>query len=105
MKVTVFAKKKTSKEGKPFITYVGRLTKKDGDVISAQVRFREECGSPKADDCPMIIEFDKANANLSAETYTREDTGEEAVSYKLWIKAWKASAEVYRDDSLDDFAD
>lgn len=105
MKITVFAKKKTSREGKPFITYVGKLHKKDGSEITAQVKFREECGSPKADECPCNIEFFKENANLSSETYVREDSGEEAIAYKLWVSDWIMSEDIYRDTSLDDFAD
>lgn len=103
MKITVFAKKKTTMDGKPFVAYVAKLTKKDGGEITASVRFREECGAPKLDDCPCNIEFDKKNANLSQQSYVREDTGEDALSYKLWINAWELSKEVYVDHSLDDF--
>lgn len=103
MKTTIFAKKKTTREGKPFIAYVAKLARKDGSTITASVRFREECGSPKADICPCIIEFPKDKANLSETTYTREDTGEDAVAYKLWVSEWKLSEEVYEDHSLDDF--
>lgn len=103
MLVTVFAKKKTTKDGKPFVAYVAKLTKKDGSEITAGVRFREECGAPQLAECPLNIEFDKADANMSTRTYVREDTGEDATAYTLWISGWTRSAEVYADHSLDDF--
>lgn len=103
MKTTIFAKKKTSRDGKPFIAYVAKLRRTDGTELTASVRFREECGAPNANACPMNIEFPKDKANLSTETYTREDTGEDATAYKLWISDWKESPEKYVDHSLDDF--
>ena len=66
-------------------------------------KFREDCGQPKAEDCPMIIEFDKTDANIAERTYTREDTGDDAVAYTLWISNWKKSSEEYVDHSMDDF--
>lgn len=103
MKVTVFGKKKTTNEGKSFTAYVAKLQRKDGSELTASVKFREECGQPKLEECPMNIEFEKKYANLAERTYTREDTGEDAKSYTLWISAWKPSKEAYVDHSLDDF--
>lgn len=103
MKVTVFGKKKTSRDGKSFIAYVARLTRKDGSELTASVKFREDCGAPKLEDCPMNIEFAKGDANLASRTYVREDTGEEGTAYTLWVSRWDPSAEVYVDHSLDDF--
>lgn len=103
MKVTVFAKNKQTTDGKKFIIYIARLTKKDGSEISVRVYFNEASGRPNKDECPMTIEINKKDANLSTETYTREDTGEEAVAYKLWVNAWKKAKEEFVDHSLDDF--
>lgn len=103
MKVTVFGKKKTSKDGKSFVAYVAKLNRKDGSTLTASVKFREDCGAPRLEDCPVNIEFDKASANLATRTYVREDTGEEGTSYTLWVSNWKESEEVYMDHSLDDF--
>lgn len=104
MKATIFAKKKKTKEGRTFTAYVTRLTNKaTGSEVSMAVKFREDCGQPKPEECPMIIEFDKNKANRTERTYTREDTGEDAVAYTLWISEWKKSNEVYVDHSLDDF--
>ena len=52
MQVTIFAKKRNTKEGKVFYTYLTKLTKKDGTEVTASVKFRDECGSPKPDHCP-----------------------------------------------------
>lgn len=106
MKVLVFAKKRQTKEGKQFTAYVSRLTKKDGEEITTGVKFREECGSPKAEECPCYIEIDKANANLTTkkmEITTEDGEIKEVESKTLWVSKWKMSNEKYVDTSLDDF--
>ena len=102
MKTTIFAKKKVTKEGKPFIVYVGKLMKKDGKLQTVTVKFREECGAPKEDQCPCNIEFDKADGNLADRTYI-DNEGNERTAYTLWLSAWKFSDEPYVDHSLDEF--
>lgn len=106
MKVLVFAKKRQTKDGKNFTAYVSRLTKKDGEEITTGVKFREECGSPKAEECPCYIEIDKANANLTTkkmEITTEDGEIKEVESKTLWVSKWKTSTEKYVDTSLDDF--
>ena len=107
MKVAIFAKKRTTKDGKPFTSFVSKLTKKGGEEVAVTVKFREDCGSPKDTDCPMYIEVDKSHANLSARTVevTDPETNEirEVTSRTLWISAWTPSPEKYVDHSLDDF--
>lgn len=103
MEITVFAKKRTSSDGKPFTSYLARLIKKTGEAITCKVKFREECGQPKAEECPLNITFDKRDANIDSKVYQKEDTGEDAISYTLWVSAWKRSENVYEDHSLDDF--
>lgn len=103
MEITVFAKKRKTKEGKAFTSYLTKLIKKStGEIITATVKFREECGAPKSETCPCNIIIDKKNANLSSREFEREDTGEMATSYSLWISAWEKGSE-YIDKSLDDF--
>lgn len=102
MEITVFAKKRRTSEGKEFPSFIATLTRKDGSAQTVQVKFREDCGTPKADKCPMNIKFDKRDANLSSRDYTREDTGEVATSYTLWVNKWVEGAP-YIDKSLDDF--
>lgn len=102
MKITVFAKRRTTKEGKKFYTYLSKLTKKDGTEITASVRFNEG-ESPKTEFCPMIIEVDKTKCNLSTRKITNEETGEIRTNYTLWVKDWKKSDEEWVDHSMDDF--
>lgn len=103
MKVSVFAKKKQTKEGKNFTAYIGKLEKKDGTTITASIRFREECGSPKVEECPCNIEFDKKDGNLVVSVYTDQETGLDRNSYTLWIQNWEMSKTPYEDHSLDEF--
>ena len=65
MKLTVFAKKRTTTEGKRFYIYLTQLTRKeDGEHVTVQVKFPEGF-APKYDDCPINIIVEKDKANLS----------------------------------------
>lgn len=101
MKITIFAKKRTTEQGKTFYNYLSTLTRKDGTTQTVQVKFRDEAGQPKPEKCPMNITFDKAAANIAAEEYDTQN-GERKISYKLWISEWK-EGDKYIDHSLDDF--
>lgn len=103
MKITVFAKKRTTRSGKEFYSFLTKLPKKDGtgDVFMT-VHFRDECGAPKPEDCPLNIEVEKVNANISSKLFNREDTGEPYMSYNLWVSKW-TPGEPYVDTSLDEF--
>lgn len=104
MKLVIFAKKCESRDGKKFYRYLTTLTDKQGNEYPAQVKFREACGSPRADKCPMYIIVSKQDANLNTREYTKEDTGEIRQSRTLWVSAWTDGGE-YIDTSLDDFED
>ena len=104
MNLTIFAKKRTSSEGKTFYTYLTTLTKKSGEELRCAVKFRQDCGSPRGEECPMNIIVPKAGANLSVEKYTDEETGELLESARLWVNEWK-KGEAYVDHSLDEFED
>ncbi len=101
MEFTVFAKKRTMTDGKSFTSYLARLQRKDGSMQTVQVKFREECGAPKLEDCPMNVIIDKENANLVTKDYV-DKQGNTSTSHTLWVSAWKQGAE-YIDTSLDDF--
>lgn len=99
--ITIFAKKRQSKDGKKtFTSYLTTLTKKDGTTETMGVKFREEAGEPK--ECPCNIIVNKDDANISKRTYIREDTGEAAEAKTLWVTAWKKGS-AYVDHSLDDY--
>lgn len=102
MEITIFAKKRKTKDGKSFYSYLTTLTRKNGENLTTQVKFREDCGSPKADLCPMNIVVEKGKANLSSKDFIREDTGETCKSFTLWVSEWAKGSE-YIDTSLDDF--
>ncbi len=102
MELTIFAKKKTTNEGKTFFAYLSTLTRKDGTKQSVQVKFRESCGAPKPELCPLNIKIDKTKANLSSREFVREDSGETITSFTLWVSAWENGAP-YVDHSLDEF--
>ena len=101
MQITLFARKRTTKEGKPFATFITTLTRKDGTQLTAQVKFKEDCGQPKPEKCPMNIVFEKTDGNLAKRTYT-DSMGDEKEAFTLWISAWK-EGDPYVDKSLDDF--
>ena len=103
MLITIFAKAAQTKEGRKFYRYISTLTNKNtGEEKTVAVKFRESCGAPDASKCPMNIMFNKGDANLSKRNYTREDTGEIADSYTLWVSNWAMGPE-YVDTSLDDY--
>lgn len=101
MEISIFAKKRQTKEGKTFYTYLTTLTNRDGVSVSAQVKFRESCAQPKPESCPRNIVFDKRDGNLSVREFTNEK-GETVVSRTLWISAWDEGSP-YEDHSLDDY--
>lgn len=110
MELTIFAKKCTTKEGKLFYRYISKLTKKDGTELTATVKFREECGSPKGEKCPMIIAVNKSDCNFSSRTNVQmvkdEDGNEEEREYitnTLWVSAWSDTGKEYVDTSMDEF--
>lgn len=102
MEITIFAKKRNTSDGKTFYSYLSTLTRKDGAQQTVSVKFRDEAGNPKPENCPMNIKFNKDSANLSTHEFTREDTGEIGTSYILWVSSWEQGAP-YVDHSLDEY--
>lgn len=102
MEITIYAKKRVKEEGGTFYSYLTKMRKKDGTDVTVAVKFREECGHPKPENCPMNVIVDKEKANMSTRDFIREDTGEIAKSHTLWVTSWRPGSE-YVDKSLDDF--
>lgn len=102
MELTVFAKNRTTKEGKPFQTYFSKLTKKDGTEITTELKFRDECGAPKKFPCNIIVEKQDCNLAEKEVTYEKDDVMEVALQRRLWISNWREGSE-YVDHSLDDY--
>lgn len=104
MEISLFAKKRTTKEGKNFYQFLTTLEKKDGTTETVRVAFRNVDGNdiPKAETCPRNIQFDKSAANMATTKYTDEKTGEIKERKTLWITAWKPGSP-YVDTSLDEY--
>ena len=100
MRLEVFGKQRTNSDGKPFMTYLSRITnKKTGETITVQVKFRTGVEVPK--EFPIVVNVEKKNANLVEENWENEK-GEAGVKHVLWISDVK-SYEDYIDHTLDDF--
>lgn len=100
MRLEVFGKTRLNKDGKPFTTYLSRITNmKTGEIISVQIKFRTSVEVPK--DFPFVANIEKKNANLIKENWENEN-GETGVKHILWVSAVK-SYEDYVDHTLDDF--
>lgn len=102
MEITVYAKERTTSEGKSFYTYLSKLKKKDGTELTSAVKFRDVCGQPIPERCPMNIKFDKKDANLACREFANAETGEVGLSHTLWISKWEEGSK-FIDHSLDDF--
>ena len=85
MNLTVFAKKRQSRDGRTFYTYISNLTKTSGEVLTTAVKFREACGAPNPADCPMNIIVEKQNCNFSSKALINEETGAQIISNTLWV--------------------
>lgn len=100
MRLEVFGKQRTNKDGKPFITYLSRITNmKTGEIVPVQIKFRTGVEVPK--ELPIVANIDKKNANLVKEDWENEE-GETGVKNIIWVSEVK-SYEEYVDHTLDDF--
>lgn len=102
MEITIYAKKRTTNEGKTFFSYLSTLTRKDGTKQTVSVKFRDDAGNPKPENCPMNIKFDRGSANIATREFVRDDTGDVGTSFTLWVSAWEPGAP-FVDHSLDDY--
>lgn len=104
MLITLFAKKRNTKEGKVFYQFLTTLEKKDGTTETMRVAFRDVDGNsiPKPDTCPRIIEVKRENANVARTSFTDNNTGEIKYRKTLWVTAWESGPE-YVDHSLDEY--
>lgn len=100
--ITIFSKRRQTAEGRVFYTYITTLPKKDGSTQTMGVKFRDECGAPKPEKCPMNIVVEREHMNISQKSYTDNESGEIGISYTLWVSAWTEGTK-YVDHSLDDF--
>lgn len=102
MEITIFAKHRTTKEGKPFTSYLTTLEKKSGEKLTCQVRFVAPCTAPAPESCPRNVVIEKDDCNLATRQYTDVNTGDIKYSSTLWIKAW-TDGTPYVDTSMDEY--
>ena len=102
MNIVVFAKKRNTKEGKIFYTYLSKLTKKDGTEVTCAVKFRDECGAPRPEVCPCNLIIEKGDCNFSSKASVNDETGEILTSNTLWVNKWEMG-DPYVDHSMDEF--
>lgn len=102
MKLTIFGKTRLTSEGKPFVTYLTRLARRDKTLVTVQVKFRIGCQPPQS--TPIIILVDRRECSMSEKVVHTED-GQELTGRTLWVSAWEPSGEVYVDHSMDDYED
>lgn len=108
MKITIFRKTRTTKptdgsRPKTFNVYITKLTRKNGETITATVKPTDEIKSEfdRITSFPIVVEFQKKNANLDTRMGTNKD-GDFTEFYTLWLKKVDVYEE-FIDTSLDDF--
>ena len=104
MEISIFAKKRQSKDGRTFYVYLSTLTKKDGSELPCSVKFNKDITPPKPEDCPCNIIVDKEHCNLSHKNILNPETGYVMETHTLWVNQYAAGSE-YVDHSMDDFED
>ena len=101
MKITVFAKERTGKDNNKFLSYLSKLTKNTGEEVTVQLKFSEECGRIKKENCPCIIEVDTSDCSYSERKVVKDDR--EIINRVLWINEYTKTDEVFVDTSADVF--
>lgn len=103
MKLNIFGKQRTTRDGKTFTSFLTTMRKVTGEEVTCQVKFKKECDTPEKLGLPRVIEVVKEDCNFVQKVVETKD-GNEAFSKTLWISKWKDAGE-YVDHSMDDFED
>lgn len=101
MKITVFCKERTGKDNNKFLTYLSKLIKKSGEEVTVQLKFSEECGKIKKENCPCIIEVDTSDCSYSERKVIKDDR--EIINRVLWINKYTKTDEKFVDTSASCF--
>lgn len=92
--ITVFSHARKTKEGRGFTAYTTTLTKKTGEKVYADVKFRKECTHPVH--FPATIRVTRGNVATK--------TVNDKLYYILWVVSWEAAEEDEDYNNLDEFA-
>lgn len=101
MKITVFAKERKGNDNNTFVSYLSKLTKKTGEEVTVQLKFSEECGRIKKENCPCIIEAEPCDCSYSERKVIKDDR--EVINRVLWINKYTKTDEVFIDTSANVF--
>lgn len=101
MKITVFAKERKGKDNNSFISYLSKLTKTTGEEVTVQLKFSEECGKIKKENCPCIIEVNTSDCSYSERKVIKDDR--EIINRVLWINKYNKTDEKFVDTSASCF--
>lgn len=101
MKLTIYGKTISAKNGNSFIKYTSRITDNAGKEYSVQVKFKKGCTQITKDQLPCVIEVDKSECSLATEHYTSNE--EDRIAYTLWLSGYKLTDEKVIDRSMDNF--
>lgn len=102
MELTIFCKTMKKKDGGTYPRYISRLSKKNGEEVSFAVKFEQEAGQPKPENCPCIINVEKEDASYSEKKKTR-DNGSTVIQREMYIKKWSKLDKEWVDNSMDAF--
>ena len=103
MKLDIFGKQRTTKDGKTFTSFLTTMRKVTGEEITCQVKFVKSSDTPEKLGLPRTIEVDKGDCNFTQKVIETGD-GREVLSKTLWISKWSDAGE-YVDHSMDEFED
>lgn len=92
--ITVFSHTRKTKDGRSFEAYSTTLTKKTGERVYADVKFRREC--------PLPTHF-PATMRVKAGNVATKTVGDK-LYYILWVVAWEEAEEDEDYNNLDEFA-
>lgn len=101
MRLTIYGKNITTKNGNSFIKYTSRITDKSGKEYPVQVKFKKSCTKLTSDLLPCVIEVGKDECSLATEHYTSNE--EDRIAYTLWLSGYKVTDEAVVDHSMDEF--
>lgn len=106
MEIALFAKKRTTSEGKSFVGYWATLVSpKTGEITPVTVKFKDDkCKPVPLEDCPCMITLQKGDCSLTKPYEFESKDGTVGIGRDLWVYDWVRSGD-YVDHSMDEYFD